>query len=55
MVLQTSLSGWTTAITALTPGKYAIMFLKNLSSFRVLLAYNSGKIENDEITYHAID
>lgn len=25
---------------------------KYLDSFRVLFAYNSGKIENDEITYH---
>ena len=25
---------------------------KYLSSFRILFAYNSGKIENDEITYH---
>ena len=25
---------------------------KYLASFRILFAYNSGKIENDEITYH---
>ena len=25
---------------------------KYLDSFRILFAFNSGKIENDEITYH---